>query len=154
MLCWAQIGGNGRKTHGFVTFDAVRYQKKFLGPRDASSHAQDYREYFKDPVVREAYINVMSEVASIPSEMINLEMNSQQLGYIIVTYVITIPYTSQGVPTIPIHSLEEKLGTMEIPTFNDMLEAEMNRLAGEGKYIQTVLNVALDAWLRTGCTGL
>jgi hypothetical protein len=93
---------------------------------------QNYLEYFDDQAVREAYINVMSEVASVPSDLVDLERTSSQLGYLTMTYVITIPYTSEDTPSIPLTSVQEKLSTIDIPTFNELLDAEMRQVAGQG----------------------
>lgn len=103
---------------------------------------QNYLEYFDDQVVREAYINVMSEVASVPSDLVDLERTSSQLGYLTMTYVITIPYTSEDTPSIPLTSVQEKLSTIDIPTFNELLDAEMRQVAG-GTFKQKVVSVTV-----------
>lgn len=103
---------------------------------------QDYIEYFDDQAVREAYINVMSEVASVPSDLVDLERTSSQLGYLTMTYVITIPYTSEGTPSIPLTSVQEKLSSIDIPTFNELLDAEMRQVAG-GSFKQKVVSVSV-----------
>lgn len=36
----------------------------------------------------EAYINVMSEVSTVPKEQLQVEMSSEELGYIMVTYIM------------------------------------------------------------------
>ena len=93
------------------------------------SDPQDFLEYFDDQAVREAYINVMSEVAAVPEDLVDLERTSAQLGYITMTYVITIPYT-EGRPSIPLATVQEKLSSIDIPTFNELLDEEMREVAG------------------------
>eukprot|EP00913_Durusdinium_trenchii_P019244 g18086.t1 len=101
---------------------------------------EDYREYFEDPLIRQAYINVMSEVSTVPKEQLQVEMSSEELGYIMVTYIMTIPY-SDGEPSLPMAEIQEKLSSIDMPTFNELLDKEISEVAGEGKYQQKVVSV-------------
>lgn len=96
---------------------------------------QDYLQYFDDDAVQAAYINVMSTVASIPKNLVELERTSSELGYLTMTYVITIPYTNDT-PSIPVAPVQEKLSSIDIPTFNEMLDAEMREVPGALKILE------------------
>eukprot|EP00438_Fugacium_kawagutii_P025924 Skav202343 [mRNA] locus=scaffold2638:50786:51706:- [translate_table: standard] len=104
------------------------------------SDPQEYLAYFDDEAVREAYVNVMSEVASVPKELVDLKRTSNQLGFITVIYVITVPYEGDT-PSIPLTSIQEKLSSIDIPSFNELLNAEMREVAGavegEGVFLNT-----------------
>ena len=41
--------------------------------RVAVLNSDDYREYFQDPAVQQAYINVMANISSIPSDMVDVQ---------------------------------------------------------------------------------
>lgn len=94
------------------------------------SDPQEYLAYFDDEAVREAYINVMSEVASVPKELVDLKRTSSQLGFITMIYAITIPYVDINTPSFDIESIQEKLSSIDIPSFNELLNAEMREVAG------------------------
>ena len=102
---------------------------------------QDYLQYFDDNAVRAAYINVMSAVAGVPKNLVELvSRTSSELGYLTMTYVITIPYTNDA-PSVPVASVEKKLSSIDIPTFNEMLDAEMREVQ-QGR---------LPTWLENDC---
>lgn len=101
----------------------------------------DYREYFEDPSVREAYVDVMSRVANVSSKMIDVRMSTNRLGSIVVQYMLTIPYIDES-PSIPLQSIENKLSTIQMSTFNEMLDEAMDRVAG-GRFEQKVVSVTV-----------
>eukprot|EP00434_Breviolum_minutum_P008957 symbB.v1.2.007892.t1/scaffold489.1/size197246/10 len=103
---------------------------------------QDYLQYFDDDAVQAAYINVMSTVASIPKNLVELERTSSELGYLTMTYVITIPYTNDT-PSIPVAPVQEKLSSIDIPTFNEMLDAEMREVPGGSDFQQKVVSLSV-----------
>lgn len=96
--------------------------------------------------MRKAYINVMSEAALVPTFMVDVQMSSQELGYIKVTYILTIPYSGDA-PSVSLSSLEDRLSTLDIPTFDSMLRAEMSKVAPG--FQQKVISVVVDAWQGT-----
>lgn len=105
-------------------------------------NVDDYREYFEDPSVREAYVDVMSRVANVSTEMIDVLMSTPRLGSIVVQYMLTIPYIDES-PSIPLQSIENKLSTIQMSTFNEMLDEAMDRVAGDGRFQQKVVSVTV-----------
>ena len=105
--------------------------------------AEDFRNYFSDIRVEEAYLATMMDLTNASADMVAVAFSSAELGVVQVLYTVTIPYVSSGAASVPSVSVEEVRGIVtgiDIPTFNQMLDKEMEHYT-DGEYTQEVLTV-------------
>lgn len=122
-------------------------------------NAKGYEGYMEDPRVKQAYLDLMTEVTGLDAEMIDVEMApTAQEGEITVTYLLTIPYEDKGnglEPVVSIDSLQSKLHQLNMAGLNEMLDQKMDA-AGVTDFSQEVQRVdddqttAVDRALRLG----
>lgn len=114
-----------------------------LAMRVSVQDAEDFRNYFSDIRVEEAYLATMMDLTNASADMVAVAFSSAELGVVQVLYTVTIPYVSSGAASVPSVSVEEVRGIVtgiDIPTFNQMLDKEMEHYT-DGEYTQEVLTV-------------
>eukprot|EP00439_Symbiodinium_sp_Y106_P050578 s1980_g6.t1 len=100
--------------------------------------------YVEDDRVYDAWRSVMVDLTELESKQVDVEMTPGVLGNLTVTYVLTIPYNNEDgtlTPSVNLDTVKAKLMEVNANSFNEMLDAKMDEVAGAGKYVQEVVSM-------------